>query len=148
MEMGVNPLHLAAGHVPLACYEPFRRGAVTFHRGSLPRKLCIAVLKMATRGYHGGLAGLLAEIRSLDAPTLRPLAPAIRASMAQRRTEALDTAFARRDFAAVCQIAALLPSDGLAARMKRSVAALPEPARGLLAGMLLALGSARRHRYL
>ena len=79
-------------------------------------------------------------------PGLLPLAPAIRASITRRRAEALDTAFARRDFAAVRQIATLLPPGGLAARVKRGVAALPEPLRGLLAGGLLALGSARRRR--
>jgi hypothetical protein len=76
-------------------------------------------------------------------PGLRPLAPAIRASIARRRAEALDTAFARRDFAAVRQIGALLPAGGLATRLKCGLAMWPEPARGLLAGALLALGSAR-----
>ena len=77
-------------------------------------------------------------------PSLHPMEPAIRASVARRRAAALDTAFERRDFAAVRSIATVLPPAGLGARAKRGVAALPEPARGLLAGALLAFGSARR----
>jgi glycosyltransferase involved in cell wall biosynthesis len=77
-------------------------------------------------------------------PALASLAGPIRASIAERRAAALDTAFARRDFAAVRRIAGLLPQAGLAMRVKRAVAALPEPARGVLAGALLALGTARR----
>ncbi len=76
-------------------------------------------------------------------PGLQAFAPAIRASIARRRHAALDTAFARRDFAGVRDIAALLGRPTPLAALKARVAALPEPLRGVAAGVLLALGSAR-----
>jgi hypothetical protein len=41
---------------------------VFFRRGSLPRKICVAVLKLPARAHRGQLAALLPEIRPLDAP--------------------------------------------------------------------------------
>jgi hypothetical protein len=70
-------------------------------------------------------------------PGLAPLAPAIRASIRRRRGDALDTAFARRDFAGVRQIAAALGTLSGRMRVKRMVAGLPEPLRGVVASALL-----------
>jgi glycosyltransferase involved in cell wall biosynthesis len=89
-----------------------------------------------------GDARILAHLLA-SRPSLLPLAPMIRASIERRRREALDTAFARRDFAAVREIAALLERPAPLAAVKRRVAALPEPLRGVCSGALLALGSAR-----
>ena len=75
-------------------------------------------------------------------PGLSPQAPAIRASIARRRGEALDTAFARGDFAAVRRIAGQLGAVSGRTRIKRLVAGLPEPLRGAAAAVLLGLGSA------
>jgi glycosyltransferase involved in cell wall biosynthesis len=69
-------------------------------------------------------------------PSLAPLAATIRASIALRRTQALDTAFARRDFAAVRRIAGMLGKLSGKTRIKRMVAGLPEPVRSMVAGML------------
>jgi hypothetical protein len=55
----------------------------------------------------------------------------------RRRTEALDTAFSRRDFDAVRRIAAMLGKLSGKTRIKRIVAGLPEPLRSAVAGMLL-----------
>lgn len=71
-------------------------------------------------------------------PSLAPLAPAIRASVAKRRREALDTAFARGDYAAVRAIAAKLPRLPARGRLKHAIATLPGPLRAAVA---LALGS-------
>lgn len=62
-------------------------------------------------------------------PDLARLGGAIQASVARRRTEALDGAFSRRDFAAVQDIYALLPSSarGMKQRAKRAIAILPPP---------------------
>jgi len=62
-------------------------------------------------------------------PSLAPLAATIRASIVRRRTEALDTAFSRRDFDAVRRIAAMLGKLSGKTRIKRIVAGLPEPVR-------------------
>lgn len=70
-------------------------------------------------------------------PALAPLAEAIRASIARRRREALDTAFARRDFASVRRIAGQLGGVSGRARLKLAVARLPAPVRGLVATVLL-----------
>ena len=69
-------------------------------------------------------------------PSLAALAPAIRASAAQRRADALDTAFARGDFAAVRQIAGMLPTLSAKARLKHLIAGLPAPLRGTVAALL------------
>lgn len=63
-------LYVIARAVPLAVFRPFRMGVVFFRRGSLPRKICVAVLKLPARAYRGQLAALLPEIRPLDAPQL------------------------------------------------------------------------------
>lgn len=71
-------------------------------------------------------------------PGLAGLADAIRASAARRRSEALDSAFSRRDFAAVQDIYALLPNGarGAKQRAKRSIAALPRPLGKLAASLV------------
>jgi glycosyltransferase involved in cell wall biosynthesis len=69
-------------------------------------------------------------------PSLAPLADAIRASIVRRRTEALDTAFSRRDFDAVRRIAAMLGRVSGKTRIKRMVAGLPEPVRSAVAGVV------------
>ncbi|MDB5412171.1 MAG: hypothetical protein JWR10_506 [Rubritepida sp.] len=76
-------------------------------------------------------------------PSLRPYAAEIAASVGQRRREALDTAFARRDFAAVQSIFTALPDRerGRAQRVKRAVAMLPPPLGSAAAAVLLRLGS-------
>ncbi len=81
-------------------------------------------------------------------PTLAPHGALIRASIARRRREALATAFARGDLAAVRQIFALLPDEarGGAVRVKAAVAALPAPLGRPLAAMLRAAGTARARR--
>lgn len=53
--------------VPLPLLEPFRRGVVSFPRGSFRRNACVAILKLAAKRR---LAGQVAEIRPLDAPDL------------------------------------------------------------------------------
>jgi glycosyltransferase involved in cell wall biosynthesis len=70
-------------------------------------------------------------------PSLAPLAGPIRASIRRRRAEAFDTAFARRDFAGVREIARKLGPLSGKARIKHLVARLPEPARGVAASVLL-----------
>jgi len=76
-------------------------------------------------------------------PALRPLASVIEASVAARRGDALDTAFARRDFAAVRAISRLLPTPGASRKAKMAVAALPAPMDRLASAALLMLGSLR-----
>jgi hypothetical protein len=78
-------------------------------------------------------------------PELAPFAPEIKASVARRRREALDTAFARRDFAGVRAIGALLGPAGQSAgtRVKSAIAALPPPLGRIVAEVLLSVGSAR-----
>ena len=70
-------------------------------------------------------------------------AQVFRESAAARRRAALDTAFARGRFEDVRNIARLLPVDGLPAlaRVKHAVAGLPEPARAVLARLVLAGGT-------
>jgi glycosyltransferase involved in cell wall biosynthesis len=69
---------------------------------------------------------------------LAPLADKIRASVARRRRAALDSAFARRDFAAVRDIDRLLPPGALPAkqRLKRAIAALPDPVAATVAALV------------
>lgn len=78
-------------------------------------------------------------------PELARFAPAIRASITRRRREALDTAFARRDFAGVRTIGALLGAAGHSGgtRVKSAVAALPAPLGRIAAEVLLSVGSVR-----
>nr|WP_294507879.1 FkbM family methyltransferase [uncultured Rhodopila sp.] len=54
--------------IPLSLLYPFRLGAVTWRRGSLPRSACIAVLKWAARGRRP--SEILREIKPLDRPDL------------------------------------------------------------------------------
>lgn len=77
-------------------------------------------------------------------PAMAPFASEIRASIARRRREALDTAFVRRDFHAVREIEAILPGGAQGAqRAKALVARLPPPLSGLAARAMLGLGSLR-----
>jgi hypothetical protein len=68
---------------------------------------------------------------------LAPLAPAIRASIARRRLDALNTAFAERNFDSVLQIAERLGRLGGRERIKYLVSALPQPLRELSAWALM-----------
>jgi glycosyltransferase involved in cell wall biosynthesis len=70
-------------------------------------------------------------------PDLAAFTEDIRKSMSLRRQNALDSAFSRRDFAAVRAIYALLPADapGPKQRIKRSIAALPAPLNRLAAAL-------------
>ena len=81
-------------------------------------------------------------------PTLAPHEGLIRASIAQRRRAALETAFARGDLAAVREIFALLPGEarGGVVRVKHAVAALPAPLGRALGALLRAAGSARARK--
>lgn len=81
-------------------------------------------------------------------PVLAPYAAEIRASIDQRRAQALDIAFARRDFAGVRRIHAMLPPSARSRRqrLKAAVAALPAPLRRAVAEALLMLGTLRSGR--
>jgi glycosyltransferase involved in cell wall biosynthesis len=70
-------------------------------------------------------------------PELAAFELEIRGSMAVRRSAALDSAFSRRDFAAVREIYALLPpgAAGPKQRVKRGIAALPHPLDRLAAAL-------------
>lgn len=61
-------------HLILRLHNPFRHGVIRHRRGSLIRNGCVLVLKRAARAYRGRLAGMLSEIRPLDAPELSFLA--------------------------------------------------------------------------
>jgi len=77
-------------------------------------------------------------------PWLRPLAPRISASIARRRLDALDSAFARGDLDAVRAIGRLLPQGAVAGRrrVKLAVAALPSPLARATGGALGAFRAA------
>ena len=91
-----------------------------------------------------GDAAILEHVLARRA-SLAPLAPLIAASVARRRADALDLAFAREDHAAVQRIFAMLPPDhgDLAMRLKVQVAHWPPPLRQSAARALLALGTMR-----
>lgn len=76
-------------------------------------------------------------------PSLAPHAAEIRSSMARRRAEALEAAFARCDFAGVREIYPLLPGYQRSARVRAKawVASMPAPLRSAAAKSLLSLGS-------
>ena len=76
---------------------------------------------------------------------LWPQASTVQAAIIRRRRTALDIAFARGDFAAVQDIARLLPpSEGLSpTRLKMGLAALPAPLRRAGSAALFGLGSSR-----
>jgi glycosyltransferase involved in cell wall biosynthesis len=113
------------------------------------RKPLVAIRKHAdnfsadVQAMNLGDAAILEHVLARR-PSLAPLAPFITASVSRRRAEALDTAFARHDFASVGAIFATLPAGwrGARARLKAVVSALPGPLRAPLAGLLLAWGSA------
>lgn len=79
-------------------------------------------------------------------PSLQPLSVPITKSIAARRAQALDTAFARQDFEAVRRIYALLPPQGRGGLrlIKHAAAALPHPLGRAAGAALLALGSLRK----
>ncbi|MDW8444470.1 MAG: glycosyltransferase family A protein [Acetobacteraceae bacterium] len=92
----------------------------------------------------------LGDARVLDyvlatRPSLAPHAEAIRASIVRRRLDALELAFARRDWAGVREILALLPAEAVRGkrRLKARIAALPSALREPLARGLLALGTVK-----
>ncbi len=92
----------------------------------------------------------LGDARILDyvlatRPSLAPYAEAIRASIVRRRLEALELAFARRDWAGVREILGLLPAEAVRGkrRWKARIASLPPALREPLAHVLLALGTAK-----
>lgn len=76
-------------------------------------------------------------------PTLQPFASMIKASVAARRGDAFDTAFARSDFASVRAIGRLLSAPGAARQIKMAVATLPAPMGRIAGAALLTLGSLR-----
>jgi hypothetical protein len=78
-------------------------------------------------------------------PSLTPHAEAIRQSILARRADALEIAFARQDFPAVSEIAALVGEAALPgrARLKARLARLPAPLRGAVVPLLLGLGTLR-----
>lgn len=118
----------------------------------------IAVLRrplVGIRKHHGNMSGDVQKMNLGDAnvletalrmrPSLAPYAAEIRASVQRRRLDALELAFARRDWAGVAEIRALLGAAALSGRvgLKARIAALPAPVRGPLASVLLGLGSMR-----
>jgi glycosyltransferase involved in cell wall biosynthesis len=108
-------------------------------------------IRKHARNFSGDVQAMnLGDAASLDyalrtRPSLAPHAEAIRQSIRRRRIAALETAFARRDFAAVTQIGAMLGATGLPLplRLKTTVAGLPAPLRGGMAAALLAAGSVK-----
>ena len=78
-------------------------------------------------------------------PSLQVLNGLIGESVARRRLQALDIAFARQDHQAVRAIDRLLPRPRKAwsARLKTQIAGWPAPLRGIAARGLLALGTLR-----
>jgi glycosyltransferase involved in cell wall biosynthesis len=77
--------------------------------------------------------------------SLRPYAASIRDSAHKRRSDALDSAFVDRDFAAVRTIYQLLPASYRSerTRLKHLVASLPGPLAGPLARAVHAIRSGR-----
>jgi FkbM family methyltransferase len=57
--------------LPIILFAPFRRGAVSRRRGSLVRKVCIAIAKLGARSWRGRLHARLPEVQPLDRPDLR-----------------------------------------------------------------------------
>ncbi|MFC7552371.1 hypothetical protein ACFQU7_09060 [Pseudoroseomonas wenyumeiae] len=77
-----------------------------------------------------------------ERPSWQPHAAAVRASVAARRMQALEIAFARRDYQAVREIAAMLPAlQSPRLRLKAQVARLPPLVREASGAVLLSLGS-------
>jgi glycosyltransferase involved in cell wall biosynthesis len=84
-----------------------------------------------TRAMNLGDARILEYVLA-SRPSLAPHAALIRDSVARRRRDALDSAFADGDFAAVRAIYALLPGAvrSRRVRVKRLIAGLPGPVAG------------------
>jgi glycosyltransferase involved in cell wall biosynthesis len=76
-------------------------------------------------------------------PSVASYAAEIKASIGRRRRDALDTAFAREDFASVRAIFALLPEGQRSpgTTVKALIASLPRPLRHAASAALLRLGS-------
>jgi glycosyltransferase involved in cell wall biosynthesis len=103
---------------------------------------------VAIRKHGGNISGDTEKMNLGDAcvleyvlrtrPELAALAPQIQASIASRRQAALDSAFLRRDFAAVREIHRKLPPGASPPRLqiKRAIAGLPQPLNSLVAAML------------
>ncbi|MBC9179968.1 glycosyltransferase family A protein [Pseudoroseomonas ludipueritiae] len=91
-----------------------------------------------------GEAAVLQDALAHD-ERLWPQAAAIRAAIIRRRQAALDIAFARGDFAALQEIAALLPRRERLSptRLKLGLAALPAPLRRAGSAALFGLASSR-----
>jgi FkbM family methyltransferase len=66
--VGTDLLAALFGRMPLRWYEPFRRGAVEFRRGTFPRSLSIAILKIAARGHRA--CRVVEKIVPKDVPSL------------------------------------------------------------------------------
>jgi glycosyltransferase involved in cell wall biosynthesis len=107
------------------------------------RRPLVAIRKHASNFSGDTEAMNLGDARVLEhvlksRPELAPLESIIRRSVAVRRIAALDSAFSRRDFAAVREIYRLLPQDVRPAKQqaKRAVAALPLPLAALAANLI------------
>ncbi|HET9148602.1 MAG TPA: glycosyltransferase [Acetobacteraceae bacterium] len=76
-------------------------------------------------------------------PGMEVYAAAIQASVAERRRQALATAFTRKDMDAVRAIYSLLPGEALdrSILVKHRIASLPKPLNRLAASLMLGLGS-------
>jgi hypothetical protein len=95
-----------------------------------------------TQAMNLGDAAILEQMLHAR-PSLAPFAAAILASILLRRSQALETAFARGDFAAVGRIFALLPAKGRSRKLvvKARIAGWPERLRKPVAGAMLLAGS-------
>jgi hypothetical protein len=101
-----------------------------------PLGVCLRPL-VAIRKHAGNFSADVEKMNLGDAgvldyvlrtrPELAPMAPAIRDSIGRRRRAALDSAFARGDFAAVRDIYRLLAQRPPRQRAKRAIAGLPPP---------------------
>ncbi len=56
--------------VPLGLFTPFRAGIHRFPRGSLPRNICVGIVRHAERANRFRLADRVSEIRPLDDRTI------------------------------------------------------------------------------
>jgi glycosyltransferase involved in cell wall biosynthesis len=90
-----------------------------------------------TRAMNLGDANILEHVLA-SRPSLAPHAALIRRSVERRRRDALDSAFADADFAAVRAIYRLLPEQATSkeAKLKKLVATLPPPLASRLSSIL------------
>lgn len=110
----------------LACHSPF----------GIVHQAMVGVRPVAggptnAQAVNMNEAWILEDALARGDATLCPQAPLVRAAIARRRQAALDVAFMRGDYAAVQQIAALLPPTEILSptRLKLGVASLPAPLR-------------------